>query len=73
MIERSDEIGLAPPAAGGIDPDALAAIQRITSGNFRLVARLLSQVGQILALNGMDLITRAAVEAARESLAIGTV
>jgi len=73
LTEHLDELGLELPGASRIAPDALAAIERITSGNFRLVVRLLSQVGRVLALNGLDLISRAAVEAARESLVIGAV
>lgn len=63
--------GLALPAGCTIAAEAASAIQRITSGNFRLVIRLLSQAGRILAINGMDIITQAVIEAARESLVIG--
>jgi hypothetical protein len=64
-------LGLALPTGCAIAGDAASAIQRITSGNFRLVVRLLSQAGRILEVNGMDIITQAVVEAARESLVIG--
>ncbi len=64
-------LGLALPTGCAIAADAASAIQRITSGNFRLVVRLLSQAGRILEVNGMDIITQAVVEAARESLVIG--
>ncbi len=46
-------------------------IQRIIWGNFRVVIRLLSQAGRMLAINGMEIITQAVIEAARESLVIG--
>jgi hypothetical protein len=46
----------------------VATIIRVTGGNFRL----LTQVARILALNGLEMVTREVVEAAREVLVIGT-
>ncbi len=53
------------------DADAIAAVARITGGNFRLVQRLFSQIARILEINQVRTITKEEVETARESLVIG--
>ena len=53
------------------DAEALAAIARITGGNFRLVQRLFSQIARVLEINRLRTITREVVETARASLVIG--
>jgi Holliday junction resolvasome RuvABC ATP-dependent DNA helicase subunit len=51
--------------------EAVAAIIRITNGNFRLTCRLIAQIQRILDIKHLSVVTREVVEAARESLVIG--
>ena len=46
-------------------------IIRMTGGNFRLLNRLLTQIELVLEINALREVTRAAVQAARQSLVIG--
>ncbi len=59
------------PEEGIADEQAVASVLRITGGNFRLLARLLTQIARVLEVNEADEVTVAVVEAARESLVIG--
>lgn len=64
-------LGLALDDADFTDAQAIASIARITGGNFRLLQRLFVQIGRILKINGLSVITDDVVEAARSTLVIG--
>lgn len=73
-IRRLLAEGWRPPGItlGPDDEDSLARLARVTGGNFRLLHRLLAQAERIARLNGLDAITGPVVDAARESLVIGS-
>lgn len=53
------------------DAQAIAAIARITRGNFRLLERLFPQIERVLKINELDTITNDVIEAAQSTLVIG--
>ena len=65
------KLGLSLDRADFTDTQAMAAISRITSGNFRLLHRLFVQIERILRINELRVITEDVVEAARSTLVIG--
>ncbi len=65
------QLGLSLAEADFTDVQAMASITRITGGNFRLLHRLFVQIGRILKINGLSVITDDVVEAARSTLVIG--
>jgi DNA transposition AAA+ family ATPase len=65
--------GISFPDEQMIDEEAIATLLRIAEGKFRLLHRLLTQIVRVLEINRLDKVSREVVEAARESLVIGTV
>ena len=60
-----------------LDPDdftyaqAIAAIARVTRGNFRLLKRLFPQIERVMKINDLTVITNDVIEAAQSTLVIG--
>ena len=52
--------------------EARAAIIRITNGNFRLTTRLMAQIHRIMEISQLSTVTSEVMDAARESLVIGS-
>jgi DNA transposition AAA+ family ATPase len=73
LAHKWQQLGLALDPTDYTDAEALAAITSITSGNFRLIQRLFTQIERILAINALRTISSEVVVAARETLAIGEV
>lgn len=71
LTHKWQEMGLTLALDDFMDEEALAAMIRITGGNFRLVQRLCSQIARILKINALRTVTAEVVEAARENLVIG--
>jgi DNA transposition AAA+ family ATPase len=71
LTQKWQQLGLSLQPDDFTDAEALAAILRITGGNFRLIQRLLTQIERILQINELHTVTKEVVEAARENLVIG--
>ena len=71
LEQRWNHLGMHIRVDDFTDQEVLAAIVRITGGNFRVIHRLLMQVERILEINHMHTVTKDLVEAAGENLVLG--
>jgi DNA transposition AAA+ family ATPase len=70
LADKWSELGLTFAPDDFTDAEALAAIARITGGNFLLVQRLFSQIERLLETKQLQMISQEVVDAARASLVI---
>lgn len=72
LLEQSrNHLGLHISFSDFTDQEALAAILRITGGNFRVILRLLMLIERTLEINDLLTVAKDVVESARESLILG--
>src|SRR6266704_2558330 len=71
LQQRWSHLGMHIRVDDFTDTEALAAIVRITGGNFRVIHRLLMQIERILEINHLNTVTQEVVEKARERLVLG--
>ena len=71
LAHKWQQLGLNLTPNDFTDAEAVAAITRITAGNFRLIQRLFAQIDRILQINELRTVTKEVVEAARETLVVG--
>jgi DNA transposition AAA+ family ATPase len=70
LEERWAPVGIHLPDSSP-NPEVIAAVIRLTRGNFRLLVRLLTQMERVLSINGLQTLSVDVVETARENLVIG--
>jgi len=70
LEQRWAPVGIHLPSPSP-EPEVIAAVIRLTRGNFRLLVRLLTQMEPVVAINGLETLSVDVVETARENLVIG--
>ncbi len=65
------KLGLTLDLTDFTDAQAVAAVGRITRGNFRLIHRLFSQIERVMKINDLTVITSDVVESASSTLVMG--
>ncbi len=65
------KLGLTLDLTDFTDAQAVAAVSRVTRGNFRLVHRLFVQIERVMKINDLTVITSDVVDTARSTLVIG--
>jgi hypothetical protein len=68
-----DQFGLPFNREDWTDVEAVFTIIRMTGSNVRLLKRLFTQTQRILEINELTMVTKEVIEAARDSLIIGSV
>lgn len=71
LQHKWQQLGLTIDLSDFTDAEAVAAIIRMTGGNFRLLQRLFSQIERVMLINELRYVTKEVVESARELLVIG--
>lgn len=72
LAHHWQRLGLTLNPADFTDAEAIAAIARTTNANFRLIYRLFAQIQRVLEINHLQTITAEVVNAACETLVIGS-
>ncbi len=71
LEKKWQDLGLILNICNANDNESMAAVIRITRGNFRLIDQLMMQIERLMRINNLKTITKEVVEAARECLIIG--